>query len=52
MFDVGGDGEISYEDLARRFEQLGDPIDIATAQEIIHANDKDGDGTFNFTEFV
>ena len=52
MFDVGQDGEISSEDLMLRFEQLGDPITKEVAEEIIKINDKDGDGTFNFTEFV
>ena len=51
-FDIGKDGQISAEDLMLRFRELGDDIDETTAHEMIAIMDKDGDGHFNFTEFI
>ena len=35
-----------------RFAELGDPIKLDVAQEMISINDADGDGKFNFAEFL
>ena len=52
MFDKDGDGLISSHDLLARFQELGDPIDMSEAQDMIRFCDVDDDGYFNFTEFV
>ena len=35
-----------------RFAELGDPITEEVALEMISINDADGDGRFNFAEFL
>ena len=38
--------------LMERFAELGDPITEEVALEMISINDADGDGRFNFAEFL
>ena len=50
--DNEGDWQVSADSLVSRFEQLGEVIDYNEATEMININDADGDGYFNFAEFL
>lgn len=43
---------MSPEILQKRFAEIGDPISLQVAQDMIKINDADGDGNFNFAEFL
>ena len=51
-FDKDGDGEIGVEDLIEMMTELGYPLDLEEARDIIFYVDKDENEKINFLEFV
>ena len=51
MFDDDSTNKISFRNLARVAEELGEAVDDEELQDMINQSDKDGDGEINFDEF-
>merc|ERR1712167_518239 len=51
MFDDDNTKKISFRNLARVAEELGEAVDDEELQDMINQSDKDGDGEINFDEF-
>ena len=52
QFDVNSDHVIDVEDIYAKFKELGDPLSMEECQEMMVVIDRDGDGKFNFAEFI
>lgn len=51
-FDRDGDGRISVAELRRALRALGEEVDSAGVEEMIHRADTDGDGQISYEEFA
>merc|ERR1712075_19494 len=51
LFDDDGTSKISFKNLARVAEELGETIDDEELQDMINQADRDGDGAINADEF-
>ena len=51
MFNNDFTHKISFRNLARVAEELGEAVDDEELQDMINQSDKDGDGEINFDEF-
>merc|ERR1712166_311837 len=51
MFDDDSTNKISFRNLARVAEELGEAVDDEELRDMINQSDKDGDGEINFDEF-
>merc|ERR1712046_432750 len=51
LFDDDGTSKISFKNLARVAEELGETIDDEELQDMINQADRDGDGQINVDEF-
>jgi Ca2+-binding EF-hand superfamily protein len=50
-FDKDGDGFINVEELQAMMKNLGDPVTLDEAKQLIEEADRDDDGVVNFSEF-
>merc|ERR1719453_571893 len=51
LFDDDGTSKITFKNLARVAEELGETIDDEELQDMINQADRDGDGQINVDEF-
>merc|ERR1712159_911400 len=52
LYDVDGKGKITFKDLKRVADEVGEKMDDAEIQEIIDEADRDGDKAINEDEFI
>lgn len=51
VFDIDGDGYITVEELQKGMEQLGEPMSLEEAQQMIAEADENNDGRIDFMEY-